>query len=138
MESVRGRFVIGSLVAASIALAAAPAVADDGMDARATMALAVAAIRIDEPEVVVALMDGAVHFDLFAVRCGKGYRKPGKAIGKARLALARCLVALGRGAARPTPPAVDGVAGVFPSRSLMNASASVMTSSVIRMWPRSL
>ena len=84
---------------ALLMVAAVPAVADDrtpaGQQERVAFGSLVAdAIVLDEPAVIVALMDRAVAFELDGARCGAAYRRPGRATGKAREALAACLVKL--------------------------------------------
>ena len=55
--------VIASLTAFAL-LGAAPAAADDEDDATDRVSLALDALRLDEPELVVGLMDASVAFDL--------------------------------------------------------------------------
>lgn len=87
----RAAAVLAALVAAS-----GSAAADDAGDARRTAGLFLDAIFLGDPAVAAELMAGTVAFDLAAPACPKAYQAPGRATGKTRVALAACLVELGR------------------------------------------
>lgn len=95
MPFVGSRGLLAAVAASLISIA--PAAADENVELTRAAMRTFAAMRGGDVGEVVGRLDATVAFDLDASACGKPYRRPGKAKGKARRALASCLVTLFEG-----------------------------------------
>lgn len=89
-----------AFVATAAATAAAQSKALAPSEARAAaydvMRVVTEASAKREPAALLAMMDRAVRFDVRDGMCdGKAFNRPGRATGRQRLALARCIIAIG-------------------------------------------